>query len=110
MGTIPFSYPTIGVKREEQSLKAGPQKSCFKILFDDIAILSNEQHGLLPGDGEQHNQFILEVAPMKKEIKEVKKTVMEQIEAMDVEELKRVLDFLAEMKQQKEQGEEISNH
>lgn len=43
---------------------------------------------------------------MKKEIKEVKKIVMEQIEAMDVEELKRVLDFLAEMKQQTEREQE----
>ena len=31
---------------------------------------------------------------------------MEQIEAMDVEELKTVLDFLAKMRQQKVQDEE----
>jgi len=71
-----------------------------------IAVLSVGQPGLLLGGRRQYNQFILEVAPMKKEIKEVKKIVMEQIEAMDVEELKRVLDFLAEVKQQREREQE----
>lgn len=91
------------VKKEKQGLKTGPQKSCFKILFDTIAVLSAEQPGLLPGGRGQHNEFVLEVAPLKKEIEEVKKSVMEQIEAMDGEELKKVLDFLAHMEKQKEQ-------
>lgn len=42
---------------------------------------------------------------MKEDMKDVKKSIMEQIEAMDGEELKRVLDYLAKMKQQKEQGQ-----
>lgn len=106
MGTFLLFCPTMRVKRRKQDPKTDSQKSCFKILFEMIAVLSVEQRGLLPGGGEPHDQFVSEVATLKKEIKEIRKSVMEQIEAMDVEELKRVLDFLEKIKQQKEQEQE----
>lgn len=43
---------------------------------------------------------------MKKEMNELKRNIMERIDAMDGEELKRVLDFLDKLTKQKEQERE----
>lgn len=44
-----------------------------------------------------------EVNFLKQEVNEVKRRIMEQIQSMDEENLKKILDFLEKMKIQKEQ-------
>lgn len=43
----------------------------------------------------------------EREKNEVKNSIMEQIESMDEEELRKVLGFLSEGKDQREQGQEV---